>query len=361
MTFVETKSAPRRSEHNAFLLMQENARTPRVLAFWVSFGTYRAAENGIITHPRQDERLMDAPSFARPPRIEGGVALGRRVRHVLGHVVREPLVHFFLLGVLIFAGSAVVTASHDDAARRIVVDAPLVRHLAGRYESQMGMPPTKSQLDALIEDYIQEELRFREAKRLELDKDDEIIRRRLASKFDFLQGDPGAVREPTAPEIQAYYDAHQQEFAQPATATFTHVYFSPDRDGEPGARARAEEALAALASTTVTRAPERGDPFSLQIDFVDVRRLDVVQAFGENSLADAVFGGAVARWLGPVRSGYGWHLVYVSRREEPHVLPLAEIREKVQAAYLDAVRAHAARERDAALERRYIVERAYGP
>jgi parvulin-like peptidyl-prolyl isomerase len=291
-----------------------------------------------------------APAGARP-------MPERRARELVKTIVREPLVHFLLLGVLIFGVAALWSARREDAARRIVVDQALVRHLAARYEAQLGAAPSKAQLASLIDDYVREEVRVREAKRLGLDQDDEIVRRRLASKYDFLQSDLARPREPTPAKLAQYYERHRQEFAEPAAVTFTHVYFSPDRDGEAAARARAASALAALAATNVTRAPERGDPFPLQSDYASAGRLEVVQQFGDNELVVTLFTGPVGRWLGPVRSGYGWHLVYVSERDDSRIPPLDAIRERVTTAYLDAAREQAVRERDAALERRYVIVR----
>jgi hypothetical protein len=302
---------------------------------------------------------MDAPASPRAASRVGGFDVGGRLRRALRFATREPLVHFALLAALIFGGSALVTARRDDAQRRIVVDQARVRQLSARFEAQMGSPPTEAQQNALIEDYVQEEIRFREAKRLGLDQDDEIVRRRLASKFDFLQADVPAARAPTSAELERFYASHGADFAESARVTFTHVYFSPDRDGSDAARVRAEKVLATLVTTPATRAPELGDRFALQTDFGHVSRLDVVQTFGDASLADAIFSAPVGRWMGPLRSGYGWHLAYVSARDAEHVPPLGQIRDKVVAAYLSSASDAARRDRDGAVERRYVVERRY--
>jgi len=258
-----------------------------------------------------------------------------------------------------FAASALVDARRDDAARRIVVDDKVVSRLAALYRVQLGRSPSRAELDALVEQHVREEVQFREARRMGLDKDDEIVRRRLASKLDFLERDTAAVPEPSAAELQRYYETHEKDFVQPATATFTHVYFSPDRGGDEAARARAETVLATLQKGRRTRAPELGDPFPLQTDFAGVARLDVAQQFGSEPMAESVFSGPLGRWSGPVRSGYGWHLVYVSHRDDARVPPLAEIRDRVEAACVDAAKERANRERYAALEKRYVVERTY--
>jgi hypothetical protein len=274
-------------------------------------------------------------------------------------MIHEPLVHFLLLGALILAASAIVSKHRDDASRRIVIDKSLVLHFIKLEQAQMGTPPSKSQLDGMIEDYIREEVEFREAKRMGLDKDDEIVRRRLASKFDFLQRDLVTVPDPSAGELQLYYAEHQKDFLQRASVTFTHIYFSPDHGGDAVARSRAEQALIKLQSGPVTRAPQLGDPFPLQSDYADVQRLDLLQQFGDGPIVDSVFATPVNRWAGPVHSGYGWHLVYVTHREETHAPPLEEIRDKVKAAYVDDMKEKANQERFEALKKQYVIDRAY--
>jgi hypothetical protein len=300
-------------------------------------------------------------TFIRTGHPEAAVAgkSARRIRSVVRRIVREPLVHFLLLGVLIFAASALATKHRDNAAQRIVIDKNLVVHFITLYEAQMGTPPSRSQLDGMIDDYVREEVQFREAKRMGLDTDDEIVRRRLASKFAFLQRDLVAVPEPPAEELQHYYDSHRNDFLQPASVTFTHIYFSPDHGGDAVAYSRAEQALTKLQSRAVTRAPELGDRFPLQTDYGDVQRLDLVQQFGGSPIVEKAFVTPTKQWAGPVRSGYGWHLVYVSHREEASVPPLKEIQDKVRAAYVEDMKEKANKAKYDALAKEYVVERAY--
>jgi peptidyl-prolyl cis-trans isomerase C len=302
---------------------------------------------------------MSSLTFIRTRNFDVATALARGNRYSLRKIVHEPLVHFLLLGVLIFAASAIVNKHREDAARRIVIDENLVMHFVTLYEAQMGAIPSKSQLDAMIEGYIREEVQFREAKRMGLDNDDQIVRRRMASKFDFLQRDLVAVPDPSGEELRRYYESHQKDFLQSASVTFTHIYFSPDHGGDLEAHSRAEQALAKLQSESVTRAPGLGDRFALQTDYAGVARLDLVQQFGDKPIVESLFTNPVNRWSGPVRSGYGWHLIYVSHREEAKVPPLNEIQNKVRMAYMDAAKEKANQEKYDALQKQYIIERAF--
>jgi len=299
----------------------------------------------LIQTEHSEVAVADAPAKAR--------------NNIFLEIAKEPLVHFLLLGALILAGSAIVSKHRGDAARRIVIDKNLVSHFITLYQAQMGTLPSKNQLDGMIEDYIREEVEFREAKRTGIDKDDEIVRRRLASKFDFIQRDLLAVPDPSAEELQRYYANHQKDFLKPASVTFTHIYFSPDHGGDAIARSRAEQTLIKLQSGLATRAPGLGDPFPLQADYADVQRLDLLQQFGDSPIVDSVFVVPINRWAGPVRSGYGWHLMYVSHREEANAPPLEEIRDKVKAAYIDDVKEKANQEKFEALEKQYVIDRTY--
>jgi parvulin-like peptidyl-prolyl isomerase len=306
---------------------------------------------------------MSSPAIqtGHPEAPEVALTSQRRTTFLFRKIVHEPLIHFLLLGAVILVASTMVNQRRDNAARTVVIDKNLVTHLIIIYEAQIGTPPSKKQLDSMIEGYIREEMQFREAKRMGLDKDDEIVRRRLASKFDFLQRDVVAVPDPSEEQLRRYFNSHQNAFLQPATVTFTHVYFSPDQEGDLAAQSRAEQTLTKLRSGSATRAPNLGDRFPLQTDYAGFARLDLVQQFGDSPIVDCVFATPLNQWSGPVRSGYGWHLVYVSHREEANVPPLEEIHDRLRAAYIGDVKEKANQEKYDALEKQYIIERTYQP
>src|SRR3954471_6794158 len=147
-------------------------------------------------------------------------------------VAREPLVHFALIGAAIFAGAHVVESWQRQRQTTIVVDAPLRDRLAKLYRAQFGVAPSTGQLEIVVDDYIDDEVLYREALRLGLGDDDEIVRRRLIQKLEFLQRDSAAGIDPSAAELRAYYAAHPELFAAAARVSFSQRYFSPDRGGD---------------------------------------------------------------------------------------------------------------------------------
>jgi len=274
--------------------------------------------------------------------------------------VREPLLQFFFLGAVLFAAAHGRATEKADASRRIVVDAGVVRRLAALYEMQAGTKASPSKLEVLVDDYIREEVLYREAVRMGLDQNDEIVRRRLSQKLEFLERSLVDVPDPSDAALEEYYEQHAAQFTAPATVTFSHIYFSPDIDGSAAAKRRAEAVLRQIESRHAVRAREAGDPFPLQHDYAAIEKRDVAQLFGQFPIVDALFSAPTGRWIGPVQSGYGWHLVFISRRQEPALLPLVQIKARVKQAYLDTKRREVNEQKIEELERAYHITRVYG-
>ena len=175
----------------------------------------------------------------------------------LNAAAREPFVHFILLGAAIFATSE--TIEHFTTQYRVVVGPDRVARLADTYRLQFGQQPTATEVKTLVDNYVREEIEYRESLALGLDRDDEIVRRRLVQKYEFLQQDLQSLEDPSDKTLRAWYAAHPDAYGQPATRSFTQVYFSPDHGGEDAAEHRAEAELKKLAASNVARAPNDGD------------------------------------------------------------------------------------------------------
>jgi hypothetical protein len=270
------------------------------------------------------------------------------VRAMFAKLLREPLIQFLLIGALLYGGSEGLAALRRDADRTVVVDKGLRDRLIGLYRIQYGTAPTAAQAEALVQRHVREEVLYREALRLRLDRDDEIVRRRLVQKMEFLNHDLAETPEPADAELRRHFAAHAADYAPPATVSFHHLYFSPDRGGAAGARQRAEAAARALA--TGAGAEGLGDPFPLQAAYADLTRENAAQAFGDTPLAAALFTAPEGRWSGPLESGYGWHLLYVDRRAASPAPAFEDVKGRVRDDVLAAARAGA----NAAAERRLM-------
>jgi len=231
-------------------------------------------------------------------------------------------------GAAIFVVYGLVARPDPAVSRTVVVDRAEIARLAERFRTQWQRPPTDEELRDLIDQHVDEEVLYREALALKLDDGDEIVRRRLAQKMQFMVEDTASVPAPTDADLIAYFDAHRADFATPASRSFTHIYFRQSADAEHAA----ERVLAGLGS--VDRAPERGDPFMLRYDYADATERDVATLFGAE-FAKRVFALPVGPWQGPVQSSYGAHLVRITSAHDAQAGDFAALREQVRTAWLD--------------------------
>ena len=241
--------------------------------------------------------------------------------------VREPLLHFILIGALLFAVTALRQKHSEHAEIRIT--AGEVAQLAAFWETQAQRKPTAEELRGLIEERIDEEVLAREAVRLGLDRDDVIVRRRLAQKMAFVSDDLAVVAEPAEDALREYFNAHRETYTTPDLYALRHVYFNPDR--HTTLDADAERALQRLARGA--NADNVGDPFMLPRELADVSRDDIARDFG-SSFADAVTGSTPGSWSGPVRSPFGVHLVKLESHTPSSTANFEDVRDQVREAYL---------------------------
>ena len=250
--------------------------------------------------------------------------------------LREPLLHFLLLGVALFAVYAYTQRGRGgvESSKQIALSLDDVRQLVMYFESQWQRPPTPEEFDRLVENKVQEEVLYREALVMGLDKDDTIVKRRMAQKMQFLAEDVAAAREPTTPELKSWYEQNSEKFAQPSRFSFRHLYFSPDRRG---ARAH-DAAVKALARLTgqpqeAKLAASLADPFMFQDYYRDRMPEYLGKEFGPQ-FAQAVEQLSPGSWQGPIESGFGWHLVYVDTVIPGRIPAFEEIEPDVKTAWL---------------------------
>lgn len=239
-------------------------------------------------------------------------------------ILREPLFHFLALGALLFVIGWATGDEQGPMGSRIVVSPGQIDRLAASFAATWQRPPTEPELQGLVEDHIREEVYFREALALGLDRDDIIIRRRLRQKVEFLTQDLADAVEPTDEELQAFLDEHVDDYRIPDVYTFSQRLFRTDGDPE-GARTSAEAALDALGDPTAPEPAPQGDPSMLPARLEGAPSREVARVFGEQFLAGLEAVG-VGRWSPPTESGYGLHLIYVHERIRGRPPTLDEVR-----------------------------------
>ncbi|MEQ8860004.1 MAG: peptidylprolyl isomerase [Pseudomonadales bacterium] len=262
-------------------------------------------------------------------------------------LLREPLLYFLLAGAALFLVADVLGG--DDSQRIVVTDAERAR-LSAQWQSQMGRPPTDSELEALVEQWIREEIYYREAVAMGLEEDDVIIRRRLAQKLTFLTEDLATGRSPSEAELRSYYADNAERYSEPERFSFGHRYFSSERREQ--AQADAQAALA----TADSEGAVQGDPFMLQRSYVERSQREIGELFGRE-FAAALSELPPGSWQGPVRSAYGWHLVRVEQREPARQLGFDEVIDRVAADYRQQQRREANEAYYQALLARYEIVR----
>ena len=246
---------------------------------------------------------------------------------VLRRIAGEPLVHFLLIGALLFGGLTAVKSLRRPVVR---LDAQDLNQLATYWEAQMQRPPSKAELAGIIGDRIDEELLAREALRLGLDKGDMIVRRRLAQKMAFATDDVAQSAEPSEATLRAYYARTADRYAAAARVSFQQVFFSGDRPHGGAARAagqaleRAEEG---------GRADPTGDPFLFPLAYDDVNLQDLLRDYG-TAFVKTLETAPVGTWQGPVLSPYGWHIVKVTARRKAAATAFEAVRDQVRDAWL---------------------------
>jgi len=258
-------------------------------------------------------------------------------------LLREPLVHFLLIGAVLFGVYSATRQGRAPApsSKEIRLSLDEVAQLVLLHQSQWRRAPTPQELQRLVESKVRQEVLYREALAMGLDKDDEIVKRRMAQKMQFLAEDVAAAREPTAAELKSWFEKHHAKFAQPPRLSFRHLYFSPDRRG---ARARddAQKALAALAGQPedAKTAAMLADPFMFQDYYRDRAPEYLGKEFGPQ-FALAVAKLAPGSWQGPIESGFGWHLVFVDTVIPGRVPAFEEVEPDVKIAWLAEQKAQA--------------------
>jgi len=244
-------------------------------------------------------------------------------------ILQEPLFHFLLLGLAIFMVYNLVSRRSSSEPDEIVVSMGQVEHLAAGFAKTWQRPPTPQELAGLVRDRVREEVYYREAMALGLDKDDTVIRRRLRQKMEFISDDIAAQAEPAEADLEAYLSAHRDAFLVAPRFSFRQVYLNPDKHGENLDR-DLKELLARLNSTDSKADPVAlGDSMLLDYEFSDVSAREVASQFGE-AFAARLAELTTGQWQGPVESGYGVHLVWVSERSEARLPALAEVRDTVR-------------------------------
>ena len=267
-------------------------------------------------------------------------------------ILREPLLHFLVIGALLFGVFSWVSADDKSAPGEIVVTTAQIANLEAIFSRTWQRPPSAQELDGLVADHVRDEILYREAVAMGLDRDDAVIRRRIRQKMEFV-ADMIADAEPTDAELKTFVADHPAWFRAEPLFSFSQVYFQASPEGGLS-NAMLKQLVQALNDGTAN-ASQAGDPFLAGSDFRGLSRSEVAQAFGENFAAWMDRSGS-DQWGGPVTSAYGVHLVRVSERIDARELPFEEVRAAARREWLHARKVAANDALYEKLRSRYVIE-----
>lgn len=244
-------------------------------------------------------------------------------------LLREPLFHFLLIGASLFILYSFLNPSAEQSEGQvIIIEDSDVERLVKAYQQNWNALPDSATLTKLLEEEIKSEVFYREALQMQLDHNDEIIRRRLKQKYEFLVKDLANSQQPTDAELKAYYQQNTQRYAAPANLSFSQIYFSPDKHKNPLMEAQKVLAQIKDKPKDAIKFKDFGDNFHLQTYFSNRDFNDVRQLFGQD-FSSTLFQNPQEGWSSPITSGYGVHLVYISAIEKESIKTLEEVKEKV--------------------------------
>jgi hypothetical protein len=274
------------------------------------------------------------------------------LRAILSRVIREPLVHFLAIGLALFIANSLINGPDEGpAGETIVISEGRVNQIAESFLLLSGRPPTREELASLVDDFVSEEVGYREAVAMGLDADDTIVRRRMRQKLEFLIEDGGASEEPTEAQLQQWMDVHPDAYRLPERRALRHVLASADKRGA-SAPVAANAFLAQLKSDADPA--KLGDSSMLPAAMPLTTEEGVASLFGAD-FATAAFAHTGEGWFGPIASPFGQHLVLVMDIEPGRAVPLSEVREKVRSDWIEHRRNIARDAFHASMRQRYDI------
>jgi hypothetical protein len=254
-------------------------------------------------------------------------------RSKIHKLLREPLLHFLVIGAVLFFLFSQVGDPKVGTDNRIVITQADLDRLAAVWLRRMGRPPTSQDRKLQLDHYIREQVLYREALAMGLDKDDAVVKKRMAQKLEFLFEDIATPPEPDDAKLQAYLKKHSKKFRRPARYTFSQVYLNTSKRGDK-ALDDAKLLLARLQqSTHKIDVLATGDALMLDHHYTDTSQPEVTRIFGEQ-FSEKLNRIEPGQWTGPIDSPYGVHLVNVEQRTDTRLPKLAEIRDQVKREYI---------------------------
>ncbi|MCD4719188.1 MAG: peptidyl-prolyl cis-trans isomerase [Desulfobacula sp.] len=258
---------------------------------------------------------------------------------MMRRLFNDPIFRFLLGGIFIFI---IYTKFADQGQNRsylISLDEGQIERLKNAWKIVKGRIPTEKKLVHLIQSEIKEEILYREARRLGLDKGDRIIKRRLVQKYRFMLDDAIIIPKPDNQILDSYYREHLEKYQVPENISFMHVFFSNSKRVDP----QGDAAIILLKQNSKDPLPLKGDSFMGLSHLQDYQKRSVQKIFG-TGFYEQLMDLQPGEWSEPLESAYGWHLVYIHEKKDSYQLSLEEAREDVLKDFREQMRVEAKNE-----------------
>ena len=265
---------------------------------------------------------------------------------MLKKLLHEPLIHFLFIGGFIFFIYNISNKSTEDTSAKIIISKAQVQQLKLRWEKKYFREPTKEELNKLIDQKIYEQVMVKEAISLGLDKDDHIINRRLMQKVEFISSDLANVVQPSEKELQKYLNDNHQKFVNDTRISFKQLYFTSLKE--------AEQTLVLLTKNQLNEEAIK-NTFMLSKNQENLSKQEVTRRFGK-IFSNSLFGLEKLKWSKPLKSGYGYHLVFVKEVKNAPIPSLDTVYARVKDDYLNTQQEKINRKFYESLLKNYAVE-----
>lgn len=242
--------------------------------------------------------------------------------------LKEPLLHFIILGAVIFFVYEITDAGESSGDDQIVLNDETLTHISALWELQWKRKPTFEELEGLIADYVEQEVLYREALRMNLDHNDEIVKRRLSQKMEFMASDLTKLIAPATDEaLQKYLEEHPEKFLYPPKYSFHILTFTSSNHDNP--KDFSQSLLRDADPSNLEALLNKGDITQIPTKLEEASKQKVDRELGiefHSSMNEL----PINQWVGPIHSGYGEHLLFITHKTEAYLPELAEIRDEVQ-------------------------------
>jgi len=266
-------------------------------------------------------------------------------------LLHEPLVHFLVLGALIFFFYTLINRENSDE-NIVVISKATQKQLAYRWEKKYMRSPTKDEMKKMIEREVYTEVMYREALKIGLEKNDFIVRRRLAQKMEFVSNDLSSLVEPSDTDLKEYLKRHDNQFRTASKVTFKQVYIDADRDPDDLQKILRDIKIALDNNVSIA---SLGDSFMLPKESVGLREDDIIRIFGK-AFAKNISTLKEGIWSEPLKSGYGLHFVYVLKREKGHLPSFELLKSSIKNGWMTEQKEKNSRELYETLKKAYSIK-----